>query len=361
MLKRIKGWIKLLSIKGIGRGTAIKLVKTLGEPYKFLYENPDLLKDISLPGIKELTDGKSPENWENIESVIKKLNINFVSILDENYPELLKQIYEPPPFLFYLGNLDKKYFQRVIAVVGTRKPTAYGRMMTNKITSLLVEKNFTIVSGLAYGIDTIAHKTAVENKGYTIAVLGTPIDNIYPPGNRKLAEKIMENGAIISEIIPTRKTDKWSFPKRNRIISGLSYGTIVIEGSKKSGSLITARHALDQNRDIFALPGDVNKIQAEGPNYLIKNGAQIITKPRDILEFYDLLSYNNEEQFQIQKLTKEEENIYQMIKLSDKELTFDAILIKSQISYAKLSAIILSLELKNAIKKTAGNRYIANF
>ena len=359
MQDKIKGWIKLLSTKGIGRTTAIKLAKKLGEPYKFLYEDTYNLQYLDNPNfnISYLTDKKDPPNWGKISKSIKNLNLKFVSILDDEYPELLKQIFDPPPFLFYLGNLNKELFQRIIAVVGTRKPSSYGKLMCSRITKLLVENKFTIVSGLAFGIDTIAHKTAIENNYYTIAVLGTSLDNIYPYGNIKLAEKIIEKGLLLSEQIPTIKTEKWTFPERNRIISGLSLGTVVIEGSKKSGSLITARFALDQNRDVFALPGDINRIQAEGPNYLIKLGAKIISKPSDILEEYNIGEL--ESYIQISNLSDKENYIYQLIKNHDTEISFDKILFISGYQYSELTSIIISLELKNIIRKTLGNRYIA--
>ncbi len=356
---KIKGWLKLLSVKGIGRSTAIKLAKTLGEPYDFIYKNP--LPENKYPQLpinfSELFDNENPPNWNEIENAIKARKIGFVSILDDLYPEMLKQIFDPPPFLFYKGEIKKSHFNRTIAIVGTRKPTTYGKISTAKIAKLLCEKGFTIISGLAYGIDSIAHKTAVDNQTYTVAVLGTSIDNIYPPGNIRLAEKIIENGVIFSEIPPKIKTDKWSFPERNRIISGLSLGTVVIEGSKKSGSLITAQFAIDQNRDVFALPGDINKIQAEGPNFLIKNGAIIITKPSDILENYSLLGFSDYNE--VENLSKREEMVYQLIKQHSNELTFDKILIKTSFSYAELSTVVLTLELKNLIKKTISNKYIA--
>ncbi len=359
---KILGWIKLLSVKGIGKNTAIKLAKSLGEPFDFLYENPDKIEDVEIINDYQkeiLTDGKKPENSDKIIETVEKLDIKFLSFLDDNYPNNLKQIYDPPPFLFYMGKIKKEWFNRSIAIVGTRKPTAYGKMMTKAIAKLLCEHNFTIISGLAYGIDAVSHITAIENKKPTLAVLGTSPDNIYPPGNRKIAEKIIENGAVISEIVPTVKTDKWSFPERNRIISGLSYAVVVIEGSKKSGSLITAKFALDQNREIFALPGDVNKIQSEGPNFLIKKGAQLISKPEDILDFFQIML--NEKYDDTPKLNENEETIYNFIKLYGGEVSFDNIIIQTEMSYGELSSIILSLQMKNLIKKMPGNRYIATF
>ena len=358
-MKKIKAWLKLLSVNGIGKATAIKIAKTLGEPYSFIYEDTSLLDNISIisDSAKEKIINKEPESLENTLEIIEKNEIKFISILDSEYPESLKNIYDPPPFLFYKGSLKKDWFRRIIAIVGTRKPTAYGVMMTKKICDNLCMNKFTIVSGLAYGIDSMSHQTALTNKSPTFAVLGTSVDKIYPPRNEGLAKRIIETGAVISEKVPGIKTDKWSFPERNRIISGLSSGVVVIEGSKKSGSLITAKFALDQNRDIFALPGNITQKEAEGPNYLIKLGAQIITSPQDIAESYNLLGLGDNSSFP--ELNNKEEKAYQIIKIGNGETSFDKLLVKTGFSFGELSSIILSLELKNIIKKSIGNKFIA--
>ncbi|NQV17342.1 MAG: DNA-protecting protein DprA [Armatimonadetes bacterium] len=359
MMKKIKAWIKLLETPEIGNAKAIRLTEILGEPKNFIGKPDDRLTDIdfiSESAKENLAKGSKLENWDKIAELMETFEIKFISILDKDYPTLLKSIYTPPPFLFYRGKLDKDIFRRTIAIVGTRKPTNYGKIMTKRIGSKLVQAGFTIVSGLAYGIDTIAHLSTFENNGRTIAVLGTGCDQIYPPINREIAEKIIETGALISEYLPGQKVEKWNFPTRNRIISGISLGSLIIEGSKKSGALLTAKFALDQNRDVFALPGDINREQSAGPNYLIKLGAKIVTCPDDILEEYDLVLDRPEKPFP--KLSEKEDNIYQVLLENKPEIQFDDLMLKTGYSVGELSTVLLSLELKSIIKKVPGNKIV---
>ena len=216
---------------------------------------------------------------------LEKEKINLITIQDEFYPKLLKEIYAPPTILYIRGNF-KPSDEFSLGVVGTRKLSNYGEQITPIITSGLSKSGITIVSGLAKGIDTIAHKTAIENKGRTIAVLGSGINakSIYPVINKYLAEKITENGAVISEFPINTKPLPQNFPQRNRIVSGLSLGILVIEAPEKSGAMITARNALEQNRDVFAIPGHILSNNSSGPNNLIKMGAKLVTKTSDILE-----------------------------------------------------------------------------
>lgn len=358
-MKKVKSWIQLLSAPDVGHAKAKRLVELLGSPDTFMHKKSDRLVDLDF--IKEetksyLANPQEPANWRVIASKLEKFNIKFVSILDSEYPPLLKSIYDPPLYFFYRGNLDKHKLKRCLAVVGTRKASNYGKMMTKQICSKLVEAGFTIVSGLAFGIDSIAHQSALETGGVTVAVMGTGCDQIYPPQNRQLAKNILENGLLISEYVPGQPVEKWNFPTRNRIISGLSIGTLAIEGSKKSGALLTTKFALDQNRDIFALPGDVNRLQAEGPNYLIKLGAKIVSSVNDILEEYDLQLNNEARRFP--DLTKDEERLYNLIVQHKPEIQFDQLVIKSGFNVSELSTLLLNLELKSVIKKGAGNKVI---
>lgn len=358
-MNRIKAWLCLQSIPGLGNGKVLRLLNALGEPETFMYGNCDRLSDIdfiSSTQIEYLKNPPEPESWDKISRAIDNLNIKFLTILDDNYPNKLKTIVEPPPFLFYRGTLKKNMFRRALGIVGTRKATEYGKMATRKICAGMTNSGFTIVSGLAYGIDSQAHRTCLDHGGITIAVMGTGVDQIYPPRNRELAEEIIEKGAILSEFIPTIKAERWNFPTRNRIISGLSLGTLVIEGNKKSGALLTAKFALDQNRDLFALPGDINREQAEGPNYLIQLGAKLVTSAKDILSDYDM--YMDPAEAPLPILTPDEEEIYQMIFEHKPDITVDQLIIKSERSFSDLSSILLGLELKNMIKKAPGNKLL---
>ncbi len=357
-LERIKSWIKLLSAPEIGHATAIRLVKTLGEPIDFISDISKFtdIEFISEEAKEHLINIQEPENWENICELMEQYNIKFVSILDEEYPATLKNIFDPPPFMFYRGTIKRDDFRRAIGVVGTRKASNYGKLMTKKIVQDLAGSGFTVISGLAYGIDTISHLAALESGARTYAVMGTGVDQIYPSRNRELAERIIENGVLISEFIPGSKAEKWNFPTRNRIISGLSLGSLVIEGNKKSGALLTAKFAMDQNRDVFALPGDVNRPQAEGPNYLIKLGAKIVTKAADILEEYELIM--NQQQSLFPKLNEKEEQIYQVLLQNKPETHFDKLIVDTGFTVGEISTILLSLELKNIVKKVPGNKIV---
>lgn len=210
------------------------------------------------------------------------MKIEEILINSKEYPQNLKNIYDPPKKIYLIGNKDLLY-QKGIAIVGARDATQYGKKIAYNLAKELSEQNIVIISGLAIGIDSYAHKGALE-KG-TIAVLGSGIDNIYPKENLELAREIIKNkGCIISEYPLGTKPERLHFPQRNRIISGLSDGVVVIEASKKSGALITAEFALEQGKEVFAVPGDINKKQSEGTNQLIKDGAILLTSATDILE-----------------------------------------------------------------------------
>lgn len=214
---------------------------------------------------------------------MSKNKIHFLTLKDKNYPPLLTQISNPPSILFFRGKIPSS--QKAIAVIGSRKATAYGKKIAQKFTHQLVKKGFVIVSGLAIGIDAIAHQTAINSNGKTIAVLGTGVDIIYPQQNTRLYHQIIKkNGAVISEFPPQTKPKRKNFPQRNRIISGLCLGVLVIEAAEKSGTKITARFAADQGREVFAVPGPVNSPLSSGTADLIKQGAKLVYSLKDILE-----------------------------------------------------------------------------
>lgn len=211
-----------------------------------------------------------------------------IDIKHKSYPTLLKEIYDPPQTLYVNGQLRAKE-KYPLAVVGTRKVSLYGKKITRSLVEALAQAGFTIISGLALGVDGIAHQTTLDVGGKTIAVLGSGLDIIYPSFHQQLAQKIIEsNGAIISEYELKTRPSKWTFPARNRIVAGMSLGTLVIEAPKKSGALITARFALEQGREVFAVPGSVYNENSAGCNLLIKMGAKPVTKPEDILEAFNL-------------------------------------------------------------------------
>ncbi|MCX8016057.1 MAG: DNA-processing protein DprA [Patescibacteria group bacterium] len=295
------------------------------------------------------------KEWEKLEDGEYKL----ILLEEKEYPSLLKEIAEPPLGIYIFGEFDFNN-KPIIAIVGTRKATNYGKMVAEKITKELVECGFITVSGLAYGIDTICHQTTLENKGQTIAVLGSGLDIIFPSANRKLSERIVKSGALISEYPLSTPPLKHHFPARNRIISGLALGTIVIEAPLKSGSLITARFALEQNREVFAVPGSIFSQNYEGNHQLIKSGAKLVHNIGDILDELNIaknLTLNidfEKTKTLFNNLTVEEKKILDIIKKSESPLSIDDIIKISEFDTGVVNQIITLLELKNLIKWDMG-------
>lgn len=291
-------------------------------------------------------------SFEDIIKRMNNLNIHLLYIEDNNYPFLLKSIHDPPPFLFVRGNLSSLH--KSLGVVGTRGITPYGQMVTEKIVADLVRNGFVIVSGLALGVDSCAHDITVKNNGITIAVLGSGVDKIYPSWNYRLADKIIkQNGAVISEYPLGTPAMKHHFPERNRIISGLSKGTLVIEGGVRSGALITARQALEQGREVFAVPNNITKVSLSGTNYLIRRGeAKLIECVDHILEEFQMVPSQQQMQFDFDD---SEKTI--LIKLSDGGKTMDELIIDTSYSISKLSQILTDLSLKNAVREE-GTRWV---
>ncbi len=291
---------------------------------------------------------------------LKKRDIQVIAIDDPDYPESLKNIPDPPICLYLKGNKDllanknKKYL--ILAIVGTRQPTSYGIEVTRKFSSQLTEAGFVIVSGLAYGIDTIAHKSCLEKKGKTIAVLGCGVDIIYPAANRPLYENIIKNqGAIISEFPPGQTVLKGLFIARNRIISALSLGVMVVEGTKDSGSLITASYAADQGKVVFAVPSPITSELSQAPNLLIKNGAKMVLDIHDILEELNIKITPKKEEDIKKNLQNEEKMIFEL--LEKKPLKIDEICFLTKKSISEVLAILSILEIQGLVEKNLENRY----
>lgn len=288
---------------------------------------------------------------------MQKLKIITINSSDKEYPELLRQIHDLPETLYCLGNLNllKK---TCFAVVGTRKLTSYGKEVAQNIVQGLVQAGFVIVSGLALGIDAVAHQTTLDCGGKTIAVLGTPLDQIYPPENSKLFQSILKNeGLIISEYPSGYPGLRVNFALRDRLISGLSKGVLVIEAPEKSGALITAQCALDQNRDVFAIPGNVFSTNSIGPNSLIKKGAKLVTSAQDILDEYG----SNLKLFEDLKPALSTKDPVQKIILAildNNETVFiDDIVRKSEKETSKIIAALSVLEIKGLVKNTGNGKY----
>lgn len=282
--------------------------------------------------------------------------IEFITIIDKNYPIILKNIHLPPPALYYIGDLQSALSKNCISIVGSRKASYYGLKMSKKFGFELAKANITIVSGLARGIDTMAHMGAINANGMTIAVLGNGIDIIYPKENNNLYKDITEQGVIISEFPPGTPPLSYNFPQRNRIISGLSMGTVIIEASKKSGSLITAKYALEQGREVYALPGNISNGNSMGSNGLIREGAKIILETKDILEdIYPMFSTENKEEIKV-ILSKGEKEILNLIKLGYNDA--DKIYQKCTYDIPTINSILTTLEIKNIILIHKGNYFV---
>lgn len=282
---------------------------------------------------------------------INKEDIKILMYTDQNYPQLLRNIYDPPPVLFIKGNLMD--FDNCLAVVGARRASDYGKSAAYKLSMELAVRGITIVSGLARGIDSCAHQGCLDVEGITIAVMGSGFKHIYPPQNKRLFEAICSNGCVVSEYMPDMPPYAGNFPKRNRIISGISKGVIIVEAGEKSGSLITARLALEQGRDVFAVPGNIFSPSSQGTNSLIKDGAKPVTCVEDILEEYGVIPVEMKG-FQ---LDERESSVYEVIKGGGG--TIDGLsAMLPDLKIEELLAVLSTLECKGAVKRVYGGYYI---
>lgn len=294
---------------------------------------------------------------EEYEKLIK-LGVNVISFMCDSYPENLKQIYSPPPLLYVRGKLLQKNLS--IAMVGARKATAYGRKVAKQLANELSGENVQIISGLARGIDTSSHEGAILAEGGTIAVLGSGLDVIYPRENKLLFNDIIKSGqgAIISEFPLGTQPLRYHFPMRNRIISGLSQGIIVVEASEKSGSLITTEHALEQGRDIFAIPGPITSSLSKGCHKLLKEGAKLVESAQDVLEEYgQLCMFNLNSKIKNAGLSKIENEIVNCIQ--SLPLTIEEISKTTNIPLNNLISTISILEVNGMVEQSAGRKFIS--
>lgn len=281
----LKYWMALQSIAGIGNVLFPALLERFGSaPAVFDASVSDLkaVEGISKKTASAIADFKG---WEKVQAeleLIKKYHFNIVTYQDELYPQQLLNVYDRPPYIYVGGTLMKEDVN--IAMVGSRVASTYGKYTTEKISRELALKGITVVSGMARGIDSAAHRGAITAHGRTIAILGSGLDVIYPPENKQLFTDIIQNGAVISEFPLGTPPRSSNFPARNRIISGISYGVVIVEAGEKSGSLITARLALEQGREVFAVPGSIDSAGSRGTNKLIKQGAKLTENTDDILE-----------------------------------------------------------------------------
>ncbi len=293
------------------------------------------------------------EEWEKVE----RLGVQLVTWEDQAYPRLLREIDDAPPLLYVRGQLSADD-EWAVAVVGTRRSTSYGREAAHQIAGDLARNNITVVSGMARGIDSEAHKAALEAGGRTIAVLGCGIDIIYPPENRALAEAILKSGALVSEYPTGTQPEARNFPPRNRIISGLSLGTVIVEGDENSGAMITARFALEQNREVFAVPGNITYKHSGGTNKLIRDGeAKLILSVEDILVELNLSMVS--QHAAVREIAPDNETEARLLHhLSSEPIHVDEIRRAVNLPISEVNSALALMELKGMVRQVGGMHYV---
>ncbi len=278
-------WLALHLVPGLGARNALKLIRTFGDPQGVFHASLSELRGSGLRAAvaEAIHAGTSFEDANGEAGRVAQAGVDVITFQDSRYPERLKEIFDPPILLYARGRAELLR-ESSVALVGSRRPTPYGQAVAEKLGRELAALGLTVVSGMARGIDSFAHRGALQSTGDTIAVLGCGVDVVYPRENRKMADEIAKRGLLVSEFAMGSTAFPQNFPVRNRIISGLSLGVMVVEGAQYSGSLITARLALDQGREVFAVPGSIVSKLSWGPNLLIKQGAKLVQEAADVLE-----------------------------------------------------------------------------
>lgn len=361
-----KFWVGFNLVKGIGSTRMRALLDFFGSAESAWHAS---LEDLQQAGLSlRLAEGlqqvrNSPlldETWREIE----RKDIQVLTWDDPLYPRRLKETGQPPPLIYLRGEL-KQEDAWAVGVVGTRRVSAYGRQVTEEIARALALNGIVVVSGLARGVDSIAHNVALANSGRTLAVLGSGVDQIYPPEHQKLAERIIQSGAVISDYPPGTAPESANFPPRNRLISGLSQAVIVVEAGEKSGALITAAFAAEQGRPVFAVPGYLYAPQSQGANRLIRSGARIYLEIQDVLQTLNLTQVKQQHQARVAlPADTAEAQLYAM--LGREPIHVDEILAKlvsqqSSLPIEQVSATLTLMELKGLVRQVGGMRYIAVF
>lgn len=359
MMNNHAEWIALSAVPEIGAVTFRKLLVVYGDPKPVFRASLKELSAIEGVGEKKARNIKDFSKWKEVENDLlhlDRINARVVTFRDPEYPALLRQT-EGAPALLYVRGTQNEEDRFAIAVVGSRKTTQYGRVVAEKLSSGLAGCGFTIVSGMARGIDTIAHASTMAAGGRTIAVLGSGIDTIYPPENKTLMERIVNSGCVMSEFPIGTKPNKENFPVRNRLISGLSLGVLVVEATQDSGSLITASYALEQNREVFAVPGSILSPNSVGTNDLIKRGAKLIQKTDDIIEELApmLRGFVRARETSRVEVTDEEKKLCDI--LTGEPLHIDVISRELSQPPSRVLVTLLNLELKGIIRQTEGKRF----
>jgi len=364
-METIQTWFALKSVPGIGNHLFKRLIDRFKSP-KLTFEasHSDLLEvdGMSHRLVSAIKKHKIPDRIKKELDLVMQKGYKIITMSDADYPCLLLEIPDPPPYLYVVGHLTSS--KKNIAVVGSRNATGYGVTATQRLCSDLALLGLTIVSGMAKGIDTAAHQGTLMAKGKTIAVLGSGLERIYPAENKKLFHEITKDGAVISEFSLATEPEAHNFPLRNRIISGISLGTVIVEATKRSGSLITARLAAEQGREVYAVPGSIQSFKSTGTHSLIKQGAKLVEHAQDIVEEIshainvDTPKDNARRQGQIAKLpplSSEETSVVKA--LGPYPSHIDDLVRKITMEPGKLLSILLKLELKGIVQQSPGKLF----
>jgi DNA processing protein len=357
MNKDLPYWVAFNVFAGIGPQRFKLLVDYFGTARQAFEASEKTLSKIGLPQnlLEKFLLFRQKFNPQKFLAEVDKKGIKILTLKDKGYPELLRQIPDAPPVLYIKGEI-KPEDALALAVVGTRKISSYGREVTEILVRDLVASGLTIVSGMARGVDSLAHKTAIEAGGRTIAVLGCGVDLVYPPENKQLYEEIIKHGAVISEVPPGQYVARGIFPARNRLISGLSLGVLVTEGAEDSGSLITARDAAQQGREVFAVPGPITSYLSAAPSILIKEGAKLVYNVSDILE--ELKIADRGKRLAAREVipeSPEEESILKI--LTDGQKHIDEVVRISGMETGKVASLLTLMEIKGKVKNLGGMIY----
>ncbi len=354
-----KFWVGFNLIKGIGAVRMQGLIAYFGDLESAWRAAADELAEAGLGAkvIERVVQARNSVDLDKVWEKIEKQGIEILTWQDQAYPQRLKEIDQPPPVLYIRGEfLPDDLF--AVSVVGTRRVTPYGRQITEELTSFLAANGMTVISGLARGVDAVAHQAALKAGGRTIAVLGSGVDRIYPPEHRALAEQIMERGALISDYAPGTPPDASNFPPRNRIISGLSLAVVVVEAGETSGALITAEFAAEQGREVFAVPGSILAPQSKGTNKLIQNGALPLLNITDLMQALDITRVG--EHKAARKIMPSDAIEAKLLTvLTNEPLHVDEIRNQSELPIEKVSAALALMELKGMVRQVGGMNYIA--
>ena len=352
-------WIGFTLVKGIGAVRFQRLLEHFADAESAWRATPSDLVGAGLSAklVERLVDVREKVDLKRVWEQIQSKNIQVLTWTDEAYPQRLKEIEQPPPVLYLRGELLSEDAWAV-AIVGTRRVTSYGRQVTEEIASFLAAHGITIVSGMARGVDAIAHGAALKAGGRTLAVLGSGVDRLYPPENRALAEQIFSHGAVLSDYAPGTPPESLNFPPRNRIISGLSMAVIVIEAGETSGALITAEFAANQGREVFAVPGNIFAPQSKGTNKLIQQGALPLLSANDIMQALNLTRLGQQKAAR-KILPADEVEAKLLSTLGEEPMHVDEIRNETGMPVEKVSATLVMMELKGMVRQMGSMQYIA--